>query len=159
MTTPRTRLAAATLAAALTVGCRSVSAEPARETGRDTEALTAECVEIARRTERINLNSGVYNETVQVASPLSIDIPVGVDGATLEDCLAVRNLAPERAQVVYAEREAYCQAQRQRRARVKLTAGGGTRLGDSDLAAYHACLKGEDAQIEVDVEFPEPETR
>ena len=110
-------------------------------------------MEAGRIEQRVNLNAGVYTEAVQVASPMMLDIPVGVDARRVGDCLEAQDAAPVTTEVTFAEREAACRKARQRRARIRLSAGG-TTIGASDATRYHDCLRGEEAEIEVDVEFP-----
>ena len=123
-----------------------VAADPAR--------IASECMEAGRIEQRVNLNAGVYNESVQVASPMMLDIPVGVDARRVGLCLEAQDAAPITAEVTFAEREAACREARQHRAQVRLDAAGGTTIGESDGMRYHDCLRGEEAEIEVDVAFP-----
>lgn len=112
----------------------------------------AECAKDARVSQAIKLNSGVYNEQVQVNSPLKIEISREVNEQAYLECMEQSGLMPD------AERDPYLQRIRECNQGViteKTVIGQGkVRVGSTrDQKAYEDCLRG----VEVELLPTEPE--
>ena len=120
----------------------------------DERDLAAECDAQATMTQEINLSSGVYNEDIQVSSPLTMEVTMGVDSNQRQNCLEFHGIAPESASEAYVERAASCREKIRAQERVHLVRAGTVALG-TDASAYQECMRGTDADIEVEVDFPD----
>lgn len=125
------------------------------EHGRVPErTIAAECFARARLTQQIRLNPGVYNAQAQVATPLSVELPIAADPGIYADCMQRHGLAREVAEAAYFDARDRCRAQA-RRVHIGdgLQAG---RIGGQDRAAYDACMRDALGTLEVEVEIPAP---
>lgn len=133
------------------------AADPATDARAARErAAIAECHGQSLITEHVNLNAGVYNERIQVSSPLHIDIPVGVNPGQLQDCLTVRGVAPESANLAYREHADTCRERYLGAGTVRLVSEENLKLSGADTRAYHECLRN-GPTLDVEVTFPDDE--
>jgi len=138
----------------LVAAAGGVDADPGEPGRARARALAAECFAKARLTQQIRLNPGVYNAQAQVATPLSVELPIAPDPGVYADCMQRHGLAREVAEAAYFDARDRCRAQA-RRVRIGdgLAAG---RIGGHDRAAYDACMRDALGTLEVEVEIPAP---
>lgn len=117
-------------------------------------AAVAACHGDSLITERVNLNAGIYNERIQVNSPLSMEVPIGVNPGQFHECLSVRGVAPESANIAYREHEQACRERHLGAGRVRLVSEHTLKLAGADMRGYQECLRHGPAP-DIEVSFPD----
>ena len=106
----------------------------------------SECARGAQVTEEIKLNSGVYNEQVQVSTPLKINISREMNEQAYLECMNKTGLLPD------ADRDPYLQRIRECNQGVTtertVIGQGEVRIGSTrNQKAYEDCLRGVEVEL------------
>lgn len=115
-------------------------------------AHAEKCFRQASTVTEINLNSGVYTEQVVVSNPLSIRVPAGYDGAVHQECMRRAGLERDVSKDPYLRIIEECRRDSEPIRRVVIGSKVDVKVPQShDQAAYEACIRRRQGELEVDV--------
>lgn len=145
---PRVRMIAALAIATLSVGA-VLAAEP------DDLGAAGECAAASRQTVTQNVGGGVYTAKAQVATPVTIELPSGVDARSYAHCLDLHGLRKDVSRDHYLAVVEKCRAG-QPPERHLIIGNDGRRhvVMATDRNAIEACVRKSLGHIEVEVQDP-----
>lgn len=118
--------------------------------GVPTAAAERDCTGFAAGHQEINISSGVYSERAVAVVPLKIKVPTGTDGGMDEACLEADGRGTgSRVAAEFERAEACRQSARGVRIVDEARAASARIGGGFDAAAYEACMRGGEIEVEV----------
>jgi len=116
---------------------------PAAAAGRD-------CTGLAAGHQEINISSGVYSERAVAVVPLKMKVPTGADGGMDEACLEAEGRGTGSRVTAEFERAEACRQSARGLRIVDEARASVPRIGGGyDAAAYEACMRGGEIEVEV----------
>ena len=111
------------------------------------ELTKQDCIQSASIEQRVNLSAGVATETIQVTTPLHIELPATVDNEIYYECLLANGLVDQKGPEQFVAKQDRCRSQTRLHA---VSANDGTpRISDAaDSQDFADCME---SNITVDV--------
>lgn len=113
-------------------------------------AAERDCTGFAAGHQEINISSGVYSERAVAMVPLKIEVPTGTDGGMDEACLEAEGRGTGSRVTAEFERAEACRQSARGVRIVDEARAPSPRIGGGfDAAAYEACMRGGEIEVEV----------
>lgn len=118
--------------------------------GMPAAATERDCTGFAAGHQEINISSGVYSERAVAVVPLKIKVPTGADGGMDEACLEADGRGTGSRVAAEFERAEACRQSARGVRIVDEARAPAPRIGGGfDAAAYEACMRGGEIEVEV----------
>lgn len=124
-----------------------------RADGKGELGVAGECAAASRQTVKQNVGGGVYTERAQVATPVTIELPSGVDSRSYAHCLDLHGLGKDVRRDHYLAVVQKCRAGLPPERHVIIAADGSEHVVmGTNRNAIEACVQENLGHIKVEVQ-------